>query len=84
MGKYTEVEVIGTDVREVLTGSFIAVCGMGSDPWEMDEGNAERIALCWNQHDKLVEALEDIARGSLQEPDFIKYAVNKAKQALKG
>jgi hypothetical protein len=31
---------------------------------------------------ELVEALEDIARGQLQVPDFEKYAVSISKQAL--
>ena len=31
------------------------------DPAEMD-ANAERLALCWNQHDALVEAVGELSR----------------------
>jgi len=38
----------------------------------------------WQEIDRLREALDDIARGPLQSPDFYKYAIKKAKNALKG
>ena len=50
---------------------------------EEDEANAKHLVKCWNSHKGLVEALEDIARGELQVPNFENYAIGVAKQALK-
>ena len=69
---------------------FIAECSWTCGV-EVEEAraNAERMTLCWNQHDKLVEALELIlpmAKGYAYTHDVgsNKKYIEIAKQALKG
>jgi hypothetical protein len=40
--------------------SICDICGIDAEANE----NAKRIVLCWNSHDKLLEALKDIAENS--------------------
>ena len=66
------------------------------DPVEMHyKADAEAIALAVNSHDKLVEALEEVAKweislefrvnyGSNGERDYFRNLANEALQAIKG
>lgn len=59
--KHTNLPVYADGTRIVPAGasSAIATTNCGNHTHD-NEANAERFALCWNHHDKLVAALENI------------------------
>jgi hypothetical protein len=63
------------------------VVTQGVNPEEA-EANAERIIKCWNAHDVLMKALEDIERDLASHPDAntgntkVHYALMRARGAL--
>ncbi len=50
---------------------------------DLSEANAAFIVKAVNNHENLLDALKDIARGQLQVPDFERYAKNVAARAIK-
>jgi len=75
------------NVIDIIGKDGLYICALADRDIEIDKANAERICLCVNTYDKLLEALQNIARGQLQMPSaefFTKYAVNIAKDAIEG
>jgi len=77
------IENIGNHYGKVGTIVNIAQCGDGILPEYEKDANAARIALCWNCHDELVEALDELLHIDPSNYEKLIAAEENAREALR-
>lgn len=87
MSEHTKGELVVLDDKYTITtkerNKLYVAQTHPADPEHI--ANAEHLVKCWNSHDDLLKACENLVRGQLQHPTFkgyLSHAVWVAEQAI--